>query len=244
MLLLLACIDVSLISNEKEDPVFDTGDTDVADTDTTEDSAAADDTSDTGDNIVVETGLDTDTVDTGLDTDTTVDTDTTDTSVDTDTTTDTGVPTEIVVSGMCSSGYPYTQWSDPSAVEPELHIVGVYESQAGSGGPVSITVPRTAEMVLVLTSYSSVDWQIDLDAAHQVTEIIVSSYEPTTYSFTGAGSTTVTYVGWIGECGYEYPDANPSGCETPLLQGVVEARVGTPMSSFQGCYAGGDYTIE
>ena len=78
----------------------------------------------------------------------------------------------------------------------------------------------------------------------EVDEVLVSSYEPTTVTFTGAGTAPVVSVGWIGACGYEIPDMDPySGCETPDLQAIVEARTGLAMASFQGCYAGGDYVV-
>ena len=259
MLLLLslaACIDVGFVKQDDGDAPFE-GDTADSAFDTAVDTAVdTADSADTSADTSIETG------DTGGETaetaDTAVDTaaDTSgDTSVDTadetggDTAPDTadtgGTPPSIVLDGVCSGGYPYTSWADPAATEPELHIIGVYESQAGSGGPVSVKVSRTAEIVLVLTSYSAVDWQIDLDAAHNVTPILVSSYDPATWAFTGAGTAPVSYVGWIGECGYEIPDMDPySGCETPDLQATVEATTGLVMASFQGCYAGGDYSIE
>jgi hypothetical protein len=231
---LLACIDVTLVKQDEEDPAFDSGDAVTVDTETTTTS-----TTDTGDSVtVVDTGdtVDTGTTDTAVDTVDTAPVETADTAPD--------EPTPIDVSGVCTGGYPYTSWFDTAATEPELHVVGVYESQNGPGGEVEVKVTRTAESTLVLTSYSAVDWQIDLDAAHDVTEILISSYDLSTYTFTGAGTAPVVYVGWIGACAYEIPDTDPySGCETPDLQAIVEPRTGLKMASFQGCYSGGEYTI-
>ena len=108
-----------------------------------------------------------------------------------------------------------------------------------------VAVPRTGDMVLALTSYSGVDWQVDLPAGTGVTEIVVSTYEPAVVTFVGAGTAPVTYAGWIGSCGYEIPDRDPySGCETPDLRADVEAYVGLAMSSFQGCYSGGTFSVD
>lgn len=241
LFLLLSCIDVGLVKHDdgSGEPGFDSADSAGADT------AVGDTSPDTSTDSVPDSPPDTSQDTSGQETaDTSIDT-AIDTATDTATDTASETPTPIVVEGLCTSGYPYTSASDPAATEPELNMVGVYESQAGTGGPVSVAVTRTTEMVLVLTSYSSVDWQIDLDAAHGVTEIVVSSYDTSTWTFTGAGTAPVTYVGWIGECGYEIPDMDPhSGCETPDLQAAVQAATGLVMSSFQGCYAGGDYRVE
>lgn len=236
--LLAACIDVGLVKQDDRPGAFDTGNDVPSDTSTDTSADTTGDTQDTEGETAPDTSDDTSepTTDTSVDT-----------SGDTSSSEDTSEepPAAIVVEGVCTGGYPYSGYADPAATEPELNVVGVYESQSGTGGPVSVTVTRTAEMVLVLTSYSSVDWQIDLDAAHDVTEVIVSSYDVSTWAFTGAGTAPVTYVGWIGECGYEIPDMDPhSGCETPDLQAAVERRTGLAMSSFQGCYAGGDYRVE
>lgn len=239
LLTLLACNDFSIVKQDGGE----TGGPDDHETAAPIDTSTSDTAPDSGGDTSAETGTN-ETADTSVDTSTDT---STDTSVDTavDTGEDTGPAPPLVVAGMCTSGYPYTSWSDPSATEPELNVVGVYESQAGSGGPVTVHVPRTASMVLALTSYSSVDWQIDLDAGANVTEILISSYEATTWTFTGAGTAPVSYVGWIGECGYEIPDMDPhSGCETPDLQTVLEATTGLAMSSFQGCYSGGEYAVD
>lgn len=235
LLFLSACIETGLIDQDGDKPAFDSGEPAAIET--------ATDTEETAD-----TGASDDSVDVPQETADSPEVDTVDTvgetAVDTEVDTEPDPPGVIDVEGVCTGGYPYTEWSDAAATEPELHIIGVYESQAGSGGPVSVVVTRTAEIVLVLTSYSSVDWRVDLDAAHQVDEVLVSSYEPTTVTFTGAGTAPVVDVGWIGACGYEIPDMDPySGCETPDLQAIVEARTGLAMASFQGCYAGGDYVV-
>lgn len=244
LLLLSACLETGIVKQDDDPAGQDTSVTDSAPEtggDTVADTSA-DTWVDTSTDTAVETG-DTsgDSGDTAVDTST----ETGDSGGDTATETgDTGSPPPIVVAGACSSGYPYTSWSDPGATEPELHVVGVYESQLGTGGAVTVKVTRGAQMVLALTSYSSVDWQVELPAVHDVTEIVISSYDSSSYTFTGAGTAPVTYVGWIGACGYEYPDMHPhSGCETPDLQAKVESYVGRPMASFQGCYSGGDYGI-
>lgn len=242
LLFLAACIETGLNRDKPGPAVSDTGTPDTAPPDTD----IADDTSDTE---VVETGdPGVDTGDTGVDTGELPDTGDVDTAIDTDTgePVDTGeAPGPVTVSGVCTSGYPWTGWTDAAATEPELHVVGVYESQLGTGGAVDVAVARTTTMVLALTSYSAVDWRVDLPAGTGVAEIVVSSYDPAGVTFVGAGTAPVTYVGWIGSCAYEIPDMDPySGCETPDLRVDVEAYTGLPMASFQGCYAGGTFSVD
>ncbi|MFN7145920.1 MAG: hypothetical protein ACK4YP_19240 [Myxococcota bacterium] len=236
VLLLAACIETNI--HPGKPPPDDTGAVDTADTgavDSGADTGAIDSAADTA----VDTGADTAPVETG---DVPVDT-----AIDTDTDTgepDTDAPGPLVVDGFCSDGgYVYTSWADESPAEPEMHLVGVYESREGDRGAVNVTVERNTRMVLALTSYSAVDWRVDLSPGTTVEEIVVSSYDASTVTFVSPTTAPVTYVGWLG-CGYAWPDAESSGCETPDLQAAVESYTRLAMSSFQGCYAGGDFTIE
>lgn len=249
VLLLAACIETN-IHPEKPAPDGETGAVDSG-----TDTGAPDTAVDTG---AVDTAVDTGPIDTGaLDTGTPVDTADTepvetgdtplDTAIDTDTDTDepdTDEPGPLVVDGFCSdAGYAYTSWAAESPAEPEMHLVGVYESREGDGGAVNVVVERNSRMVLALTSYSAVNWRVDISPGTTVEEIVVASYDAATVTFVSATTAPVTYAGWLG-CGYEWPDAYASGCETPELQAAVEAYTRLSMSSFQGCYAGGDFTIE
>ncbi|MDP2311684.1 MAG: hypothetical protein Q8P41_02170 [Pseudomonadota bacterium] len=237
VLLLAGCIENVVNSGPKDEPTFDTGAPveDTADTDTTETDTGL---PDTGDTVDTDTGLP---VDTAVDTDVPVDTSE---PVDTGEEVDTEPPGPLTVDGVCDS-YSFTSWADSASTVPELNVVGVYESQVSSPGPAYVTVGRNTEMVLFLTSYSGVDWQVDLDAGTNVTEIVVSSYDVSNVTFVSATTAPVTYAGWIGACAYEIPDMNPSsGCETPDLELAAEAYSGLAMSSFQGCYAGGEFTVE
>jgi hypothetical protein len=238
MLLLVACVENTL--QKSGPPAFDDGaaghDTAV-DTDTDTDTTPVDtaDSADSGTGqvddtdtaVLVDTGDDTTPVDTGEDTRPTT----------------TGA---IAVTGRCGAS-TWTGWSDTAAAAPELHVVGMYESDGGSPGPAYVTFTRAAESILVLTSYSPVDWQVDLVAGTDVTRIIVSNYDapPSTVTFLSRTTAPVVNGGWVGACAYEIPDMDPtSGCETPDLQAILEAGTGLAMSSFQGCYSGGEFTVE
>jgi hypothetical protein len=234
LLLAAGCIENSLRAEET-----DVADTEAQDTDVPGPDTATPDTDAEDSDEPVETDVPEDT-DSPEDTDTDVPEDT-DEPVDTGTSTPDG---PIALAGTCPS-YPYTAWGDPSAAAPELHVVGMYESAFGSPGRADVSVVRTSEVVLALTSYSAVDWVVDLDAASFVTGIVVSDYGGvSTASFASSTTAPVTYTR-LGECAYEIPDMDPtSGCETPDLQVAVEAFTGLPMASFQGCYAGGTFEID
>lgn len=238
LLALAACLDVSLTKIDDSQPVVSDS---AGDTGSAPDTAVDTDTGDPPPDDTADTTLPGDSADTAAPVDT---------AVDTGPPPDTGEepdepPPAISLTCYCDSGYPYTAWSDAAATEPELHVIGMYESQYGYPGPAEVAVRRSADMVLVLTSYAGVDWQVDLEAVHGVSEIVVSYYDASTVTFVGAGTAPVTLVGWIGACAYEIPDLDPtSGCETPDLQAAAERYTGLAMASFQGCYAGGAFLVE
>lgn len=169
----------------------------------------------------------------------------------TTTTTSTGTvepPGPIVMTGNCSYGYPYTTWADPKPTEPELHMVGIYESNGGHGGPpgqTTVEVLRETEMVLLLSSYEDVEWTVTAAKGTVLNEIVVSGYTPQVVY--GPKGVTVTnrspYTYWLGTCGYEWPYST-GGCDEPLLVANIERLTGLKLSSFQGCYHGRAFRIE
>lgn len=237
ILSLLACIDFGMSEVEDDPAVATDSGVPAEDTQAETDTATGDDTA-TDTATAPDTGADTGAVvdtaaDTGSDT-------STDTATDTDTEPDPAPPSPA---GTCPS-YPYSSWADAAATVPQLNVIGIYEASGGTGSPVPVEVTTTTEGVLALTSYSAVEWQVDLPAGHGITSVVLSYYDASTVTFVGAGSAPVDDAGWIGACAYEYPDMDPrSGCETPDLERVVEAYTGLAMSSFQGCYAAGNFEL-
>ena len=58
-----------------------------------------------------------------------------------------------------------------------LYVLGVYEGHTHKYGKVTVFVaPQDHPIVLLLTSYESVDWQIEIEPGAQVAKVILSGY--------------------------------------------------------------------
>ena len=152
--------------------------------------------------------------------------------------------------GTCTSG-AVSSWSANPALSPELNIIGMYESDGGHGAPAGTTtvqINRTGPMVLMLSSYEPVIWELTLAAGVDISEVILNGYNPSTV--TGlAASTTVTDLttplNHLEACAYEWPIINPnSGCDTGDLISATEALTGLQLNSFLGCYHGTAWTLD
>ncbi len=141
--------------------------------------------------------------------------------------------------------------STPAAQGPQLQGigevkvegVGVYEGagarhglgQPRSPGAVEVIVRRTTRpLALVLTSYEPVNWRITLMPGAELAAVLVSGYYES--RVTGAGDARVVNMGR----NYAY-ERNAAGYAD--LQRDVTQWVGRPMSSFQGRYKGGSFTV-
>lgn len=141
--------------------------------------------------------------------------------------------------GYVSSNYAV---QDPGFAV-ELHVVGVYE---GLGGAVEVVVkPTPKPVVLVLSSYSSVTWQVTLSAGAVLDSVILQGYDPQDVVGVPA-NVPVTERGYDEACactyGWEYLN-NQGGCSYKLMISSVRAYVGMDESSFQGCYTGAKFEV-
>ena len=136
-------------------------------------------------------------------------------------------------------GLPVPDWAKDARIE----AVGVYESTGGSHGPgkphspgpVAVRVRRSGQpIVLVLTSYEPVYWEIDAEAGARIAAILVGGYHQSEVrSARGAREIDIGRV-------YAYEQG--SG-EYGLLQAVVARRTGKPIDQFQGRYSGQRFTV-
>jgi predicted esterase len=63
------------------------------------------------------------------------------------------------------------------SADAELHVIGAYGAKGGDGGRVDVEVrPTDRPVVLVLTSYYSVDWHVKLAEGARVKKVLVSGY--------------------------------------------------------------------
>jgi hypothetical protein len=59
----------------------------------------------------------------------------------------------------------------------DLYVLGVYEGHTHKYGKVTVFVaPQENPVVLLLTAYESVNWQIELEPGARVTSVILSGY--------------------------------------------------------------------
>ncbi|OYU26357.1 MAG: hypothetical protein CFE41_16495 [Burkholderiales bacterium PBB2] len=127
--------------------------------------------------------------------------------------------------------------------DAQVEGVGIYEArekiaqpgQLRGTGRVSVTVRRSGRpVVLVLSSYESVQWNIKLEPGAKLAAVLVGGYEESTVL--GAGDVRVVKIGRI----FAYSREGP---EFLALQREVARWVGKPISLFQSGYHGSSYTV-
>lgn len=133
----------------------------------------------------------------------------------------------------------------PISDEAEVHVIGVY-----SGGTVTVNVDYSQNpIVLMLTAYESVNWDIQVQPDTKIERLIISGYHAQSYQ----GITPSTPV--------EIYTYDPSKCSTPCwhrqsyfyaydlvdaqrqLEPKIEGIIGKRMNSFQGADKGASFNI-
>jgi hypothetical protein len=152
--------------------------------------------------------------------------------------------------GQATSGLAFD--ATPRALAPgladvpkdaQVHIIGVYEGKQPTGvprnaqnKPIVRVIVRNANkpVVLVLASYEAVSWQVT-NVGARVSAVLLSGYTPSTVSGTG-GATQLR----IGN-NYAY---SPTSSEYLQLRRAVTQYTGPlEIRSFQGAYAGSDFSV-
>jgi hypothetical protein len=155
--------------------------------------------------------------------------------------------------GACRSGVA-SSYSTPSTGTEELHVVGVYEGHYAGGvahsgddhpeGVVGIRVRPSASgrpVVLGLASYEPVEWRITLDPGASIARIFTTGFHA--QRVTGVEGVPVRHQGF---CAFAYgwePERNEGGGEYDVLITQVRGETRLLESSFQGCYAGAEFTV-
>ena len=135
----------------------------------------------------------------------------------------------------------------------ELHLIGVYEatSEHGNGnratGAIEVKVERRNKpIILALSAYEPVNWNVTLEPGAVIEKIIVNGY----YNQTVSGVSGVPIQvhteeatgNFIGNFIYKWgatPESN-----TPSLVTQLEQMNGTSLTSFQGCYRSTNFNIK
>jgi hypothetical protein len=130
-----------------------------------------------------------------------------------------------------------------ACAEVELHFVAQFNTAA----PVTeVRISRTGvNMSLVLSSYQSTQWRLLPEPGVQIEQVILngairsSLIDPQlnveVINRTGEGNN-------LTACAYDWP-RDELGCDTPTLIAQAEMLTGLTITSFQGCYSGGQFSI-
>jgi hypothetical protein len=125
----------------------------------------------------------------------------------------------------------------------QVAIVGVYEARtnppraAGSHTPGGIRVsvaPGSTPLVLVLTSYEPVRWNVQNTNGRKIAAILLSGYHES--SVIGLGNAKILKIG----SNYAY---KLDSSEYERLKKDVARYVSNPVKSFQGGYEGQEFTV-
>jgi hypothetical protein len=162
----------------------------------------------------------------------------------------------ICVGGALPSNYAMPPDALPTGASEELHVIGVYEGMVPDGpshgfgehprGVVRVTVgERPKPVVLFLSAYEPVRWEITLTPAASLSRIITQGYYDQEVTGAPAG-VSVTHRGIEDGFGCMYGwevSANLGGCDYWTLIRTIRHVTGLTETSFQGCYAGSEFAI-
>jgi hypothetical protein len=137
--------------------------------------------------------------------------------------------------------------------DKELHLVGVYESHSyHSGnhhptGEAQVRVTRQGKpIILALSSYEPVNWNIQVEPGVEIEKIIVNGYhDQKVTGISGIPIEEYSHEGtekFLGDFVYRWNSADNKG--TPALVTQLNQLTGTQLTSFQGCYRGTQFVIQ
>lgn len=152
-------------------------------------------------------------------------------------------PPAPIGAASCAQPYLYTAVTG----QPELQVASAYEPDAG--GVITVEVTRPVHMTLLLSSYEEVTWNLQIDPAVTLDEVLLNGYRaqhiqgappgvPITTRSVDQTGTTFGYA-----CGYSWP-YNGGGCDTNLLIAGTEAYSGLTTTGFVGCYTASGFSIQ
>lgn len=134
----------------------------------------------------------------------------------------------------------------PISDEAEVHVIGVY-----SDGTVTVKVDYSKHpIVLVLTAYESVKWDIQVQPDTKIERLIVSGYHAQSYQGITSSTPVEIYTYDLSKCStpcwhrqsyfYAYDLVDAQRQLDPKIQGIIGKR----MNSFQGSYTGASFNID
>ena len=149
----------------------------------------------------------------------------------------------------------FSAYIGSSSGNKELHLIGVYEANADhknrnylSKSAIEIKVEhRNKPIILALSAYEPVQWNITAEPGAVIEKIIVNGYHNQTVSgVSGIPIEEYSYEetgNYIGNFIYKW-GATPESTNTSSLVTKLEQINRTSLTSFQGCYRGTSFTIK
>lgn len=149
----------------------------------------------------------------------------------------------------------FSAYIGSSSGNKELHLIGVYEANADhknrnylSKSAIEIKVERRNKpIILALSAYEPVQWNITAEPGAVIEKIIVNGYHNQTVSgVSGIPIEEHSYEetgNYIGDFIYKW-GATAESSNTSSLVTKLEQTNRTSLTSFQGCYRGTNFTIK
>ena len=147
----------------------------------------------------------------------------------------------------------FSAYIGSSSGNKELHLIGVYEANADhknrdlSKRAIEIKVERRNKpIILALSAYEPVQWNITAEPGAVIEKIIVNGYNNQTVS--GVSGIPIEEHSYeetgdnLGDFIYKW-DATAGSSNTSSLVTQLEQRNRTSLTSFQGCYRGKNFSI-
>ncbi|MEG4282012.1 hypothetical protein QUB68_02700 [Microcoleus sp. A006_D1] len=147
----------------------------------------------------------------------------------------------------------FSAYVGSSSGDKEVHLIGVYEATAEHGnGNVSKSIEikverRNKPIILALSAYEPINWNITVAPGTAIEKIIVNGYHNQTVSgVSGIPIEEHSYEktgNYIGDFIYKW-GATAESPNTPSLVTKLEQINSTSLTSFQGCYRGTNFSIK
>jgi cysteine-rich repeat protein len=164
---------------------------------------------------------------------------------------DLSFPPSKLNSGVCAEGSSsnYSLAFSPTSLA-QLYVIGVYKGPENSWveehprQSIAVQVnPSNQPIVLFLSAYEPLDWQITLSTNAVIQKVFVTGfYQPRVFGL--SPTTTIEYLAFKG-CAYGWESSkNIDGCSYHKVIAQAREVSGLFETSYAGCYAGKAFVVE
>ena len=152
---------------------------------------------------------------------------------------------QLALAQVCNAGEIGSSHVGQCAAGEELHIFSAYES-AGRNGFVQVDLNRTgAPLALVLSAYEPTTWTLNLGQGVTVSRVVLNGFNAQVVQGLAADTPIIDRTGggnYLSACAYLWPSDN-EGCDTPGLVAGAQALLGLDLTSFQACYGASRFSL-